>query len=168
MHVNLSAAELRDPQLVARVCAVLRSTGAAPGNLALEITETELIGDAVAGAARFKELRSLGIRMALDDFGTGYSSLSYLHSLPLDTLKIAKPFVDGLTSGGRDAGFIGVIVDLARRLELDVIAEGIETQVQLRALRELDVAFGQGFAVGRPEPPRDGRFRRRTAVESTR
>ena len=168
MHVNLSAAELRDPQLVARVCAVLRTTGAAPGNLALEITETELIGDAAAGVARFRELRSLGIRMALDDFGTGYSSLSYLHSLPLDTLKIAKPFVDGLTSDGRDAGFIGVIVDLARKLELDVIAEGIETEVQLRALRELGVAFGQGYAVGRPEAPRSGRFRRRAAVEFTR
>jgi diguanylate cyclase (GGDEF)-like protein len=168
LHVNLSAAELRDPELIASVCAVLRETGAAPENLTLEITESELLGDAITSAARFGELRSLGIRIALDDFGTGYSSLSYLHSLPLDALKIAKPFVDGLTSDGRDDGFVGVIVDLARKLDLDVIAEGIETPEQLRALRELGVELGQGYLVGRPEAAPAGRFRRRTAVEFTR
>jgi EAL domain-containing protein (putative c-di-GMP-specific phosphodiesterase class I) len=168
LHVNLSAAELRDPGLIADVRALLHDTGVAPEHLALEITETQLLGDATTSAARFGELRALGIRVALDDFGTGYSSLSYLHSLPLDTLKIAKPFVDGLTSDGRDASFIGVIVDLARKLDLDVIAEGIETPAQLRALRELGVEFGQGFLVGRPEPARGGRFRRHAAVEFTR
>jgi EAL domain-containing protein (putative c-di-GMP-specific phosphodiesterase class I) len=168
LHVNLSAAELRDPELIASVCALLRETGAAPENLTLEITESELLGDATTSAARFGELRSLGIRIALDDFGTGYSSLSYLHSLPLDALKIAKPFVDGLTSDGRDDGFVGVIVDLARKLDLDVIAEGIETPEQLRALRELGVELGQGYLVGRPEAAPAGRFRRRTAVEFTR
>jgi EAL domain-containing protein (putative c-di-GMP-specific phosphodiesterase class I) len=168
LHVNVSAAELRDPELIASVCAVLAETGVAPEHVALEITETQLLDDATTSAARFHELRSLGIRVALDDFGTGYSSLSYLHSLPLDALKIAKPFVDGLTSDGRDASFIGVIVDLARKLDLDVIAEGIETPSQFRALRELGVEYGQGFLIGRPEPAPAGRFRRRAAVEFTR
>jgi diguanylate cyclase (GGDEF)-like protein len=168
LHVNVSAAELRDPELIASVCAVLAETGVAPEHVALEITETQLLDDATTSAARFHELRSLGIRVALDDFGTGYSSLSYLHSLPLDTLKIAKPFVDGLTSDGRDASFILVIVDLARKLDLDVVAEGIETPAQFRALRELGVEYGQGFLIGRPEPALAGRFRRRAAVEFTR
>ena len=100
------------------------------------------------------------MRISLDDFGTGYSSLSYLHSLPLDSLKIAKPFVDGMVGHGREASFIGLIVDLARKLELDVIAEGIETPAQLAALRELGVELGQGFLVGRPAPAASGRFRR--------
>jgi predicted signal transduction protein with EAL and GGDEF domain len=168
LHVNLSAAELRDPELLESVRRLVLETGLAPEHLVLEITETQLLDDATASAERFRELRELGIRVALDDFGTGYSSLSYLHSLPLDTLKIAKPFVDGLTGDdGRDASFIGVIVDLARKLGLDVIAEGIETPQQLRALRELGVEHGQGFLTGRPEAARAGRFRRRATVEFT-
>jgi EAL domain-containing protein (putative c-di-GMP-specific phosphodiesterase class I) len=165
LHVNLSAAELRDPDLIAGVQAMLEEFGLPPERLALEITETELLDDAVASAARFGELRALGIRIALDDFGTGYSSLSYLHSLPLDSLKIAKPFVDGLDGDGRDGSFIGVIVELARKLGLDVIAEGIETPAQLDALRDLGVEFGQGFLIGRPAAAGTGRFRRQMPAE---
>ena len=162
LHVNLAAAQLRDPDLIPTVRAVLADTGLEADRLVLEITESELLGDAMASAARFRELRALGVRISLDDFGTGYSSLSYLHSLPLDSLKIAKPFVDGLVDRGREASFIGVIVDLARKLELDVIAEGIETPAQLTALSELGVELGQGFLLGRPAPPARGRFRRET------
>jgi EAL domain-containing protein (putative c-di-GMP-specific phosphodiesterase class I) len=150
MHVNLSAAELRDPELVDRVLESLRSCQLDPQQLVLEITETQLLGNAEDSAARFQQLRAVGVRIALDDFGTGYSSLSYLHSLPLDSLKIAKPFVDGLTSGGREASFVGMIVDLARSLELEVIAEGIETDRQLTALRDLGAELGQGYLLGRP------------------
>jgi diguanylate cyclase (GGDEF)-like protein len=173
VHVNLSVAELGDPGLVAAVRMILEECGTAPGQLVLEITETQLIGDHSDSAARFQELRDLGVRIALDDFGTGYSSLSYLHSLPLDTLKIAKPFVDGLTGGGRDAGFVGMIIDLARTLELEVIAEGIETSAQLGALRDLGAELGQGFLLGRPSAPKAGRFDRRgtgrlESIEGTR
>jgi diguanylate cyclase (GGDEF)-like protein len=148
MHVNLSVAELRDPGLVDNVLACIQEAGIDPAQLVVEITESQLI--AAAGVERFHELRALGVKIALDDFGTGYSSLSYLHSLPLDTLKIAKPFIDGLTSGRRESSFVGMIVDLARTLELEVIAEGIETADQLAALRELKAGLGQGYFLGRP------------------
>ena len=148
MHVNLSVAELRDPGLVDNVLGAVRESGIDPSQLVIEITESQLV--AAAGVERFHELRSLGVRIALDDFGTGYSSLSYLHSLPLDALKIAKPFIDGLTSGRRESSFVGMIVDLARTLELEVIAEGIETAPQLAALRELRAGLGQGYFLGRP------------------
>ena len=152
MHVNLSVAELRDPGLVDNVLASIQESGIEPGQLVIEITESQLV--AAAGVERFHELRELGVKIALDDFGTGYSSLSYLHSLPLDTLKIAKPFIDGLTSGRRESSFVGMIVDLARTLELEVIAEGIETADQLAALRELKAGLGQGYFLGRPSARR--------------
>jgi diguanylate cyclase (GGDEF)-like protein len=160
MHVNLSVAELRDPGLVDNVLASIQESGIDPGQLVIEITESQLV--AAAGVERFHELRALGVKIALDDFGTGYSSLSYLHSLPLDTLKIAKPFIDGLTSGRRESSFVGMIIDLARTLDLEVIAEGIETAEQLAALRELRAGLGQGYFLGRPSSaaPRLGRTTR--------
>jgi diguanylate cyclase (GGDEF)-like protein len=164
MHVNLSAGQLRSDSLVADILHVLEDAEIAPGQLVLEITETQLLDDASDSAARFEELRELGMGIALDDFGTGYSSLSYLHSLPLDALKIAKPFVDGLTAGGREAGFVGMIVELARTLDLEVIAEGIETPAQLEALRELGAELGQGFLLGRPSAPAPGPLQRPPAA----
>ena len=164
MHVNLSVAELGHPDLVADIRRELGRSRLGADRLVLEITETQLLGDAADSAARFEQLRALGVRVALDDFGTGYSSLSYLHSLPLDSLKIAKPFVDGLTGGGREAGFIGMILDLARTLELEVIAEGIETPDQLGALRELGAELGQGYLLGRPSAAERRPTRRRAAA----
>ena len=156
MHVNLSADELRAARLVSEVSEVLEEADIAPEQLVLEITETQLLDDTAGAATRFEELRALGLRIALDDFGTGYSSLSYLHSLPLDSLKIAKPFVDRMTTGGREAGFVAMIVELARTLELEVIAEGIETVAQLEALRDLGAELGQGYLLGRPSAPSPG------------
>jgi diguanylate cyclase (GGDEF)-like protein len=164
MHVNLSAAELRAETLVAEIGQVLDEAEIPPTQLVLEITESQLLDDATGSAERFAELRALGVRIALDDFGTGYSSLSYLHSLPLDALKIAKPFVDGLTGGGREAGFVSMIIDLAKTLELEVIAEGIETSAQLEALRDLGAALGQGFLLGRPSAAAAGSLPRPSAT----
>ena len=120
--------------------------------LALEITETELLERRAAAPTRFRELRALGVRVALDDFGTGYSSLSYLHSLPLDTLKIAKPFVDGLD--GRRAR-----AELHRRDRRPGPKLGPRRDrrrhrdpAQLRALRDLGVELGQGFLTAAPKP----------------
>ena len=164
LHVNLSAAQLRDPELIPTRARRARghAAGARPPR-ARDHREPAARGRDAPARPGSGELRALGVRISLDDFGTGYSSLSYLHSLPLDSLKIAKPFVDGLVDRGREASFIGVIVDLARKLELDVIAEGIETPAQLTALSELGVELGQGFLLGRPAPPARGRFRRETA-----
>src|SRR5215208_870069 len=158
MHVNLSVSELHAPGLVPGVADTIARTDILPQQLVIEITESQLLGDADATAARLCELRGLGVRIALDDFGTGYSSLSYLHTLPLDILKIAKPFVDGLARGDRESGFVNMIIDLARTLDLEVIAEGVETADQLAALRHLGAELGQGFLLGRPSAPRPGRL----------
>ncbi len=154
VHVNLSAVELRDRNLCERVRATLDRTGLDPRRLVFEITETLLLDDAESVCETLRELRALGVRFALDDFGTGYSSLSYLHTLPLDMLKVAKSFVDGLDRGGREASFVRMIIDLARTLGMSVIAEGIETAEQARALAALHCEYGQGFHLGRPSPMR--------------
>jgi diguanylate cyclase (GGDEF)-like protein len=154
VHVNLSAVELRDPELVPRVQSTLADTGVDPRSLVFEITETVLLDDTERVPATIAQLRALGVRFALDDFGTGYSSLSYLHTLPFDMLKIAKSFVDGLSRGGREASFVRMIIELARTLGVTVIAEGIETKDQVNALVALECDLGQGFYLGRPEPVR--------------
>ena len=154
VHVNLSAVELRDPELVARVRATVNDAGLDPRSLVFEVTETVLLDDTERVAATIGELRDLGVRFALDDFGTGYSSLSYLHTLPFDMLKIAKSFIDGLARGGREASFVRMIIDLARTLGVTVIAEGIEAHEQAVALVALDCDLGQGFYLGLPEPVR--------------
>jgi EAL domain-containing protein (putative c-di-GMP-specific phosphodiesterase class I) len=126
-----------------------------PRTLVFEVTETLLLEDEAHVSATIAELRDLGVRFALDDFGTGYSSLSYLHTLPLDMLKIAKSFVDGLSRGGREASFVRMIIELARTLGVGVIAEGIESPDQVSALLALGCDLGQGFYLGRPRPVRD-------------
>jgi diguanylate cyclase (GGDEF)-like protein len=154
VHVNLSAVELRDRHLPERVRAILHRTGLDPGRLVFEITETLLLDDGDNVRNALGELRALGVRFALDDFGTGYSSLSYLHTLPLDMLKVAKSFVDGLGRGGKEASFVRMIIELAQTLGMTVIAEGIETEEQAAALLALDCDYGQGFHLGRPCPAR--------------
>jgi diguanylate cyclase (GGDEF)-like protein len=150
MHVNLSAVELQDPELVERVTAAIERGRIAPSQLVLEITESMLVEDAATITSSMQELRGVGVRLALDDFGTGYSSLSYLRSLPLDILKIAMPFVQGIDRGRRDDSFVRMILELARALELQVIAEGIESTDQLEVLRGLGCDLGQGFYIAPP------------------
>jgi EAL domain-containing protein (putative c-di-GMP-specific phosphodiesterase class I) len=149
IHVNLSAIELKDPELTDRVLAALEAANLDPQLLVLEMTES-LVHDAEVSAPTLRELREAGVRLALDDFGTGYSSLSYLRSLPLDILKIAKPFVEGMARGSQENSFVRMIIDLARALDLGVIAEGIETQEELDALRDLQCEYGQGFYLSTP------------------
>ena len=156
VHVNLSAVELRDRALTDRVRETLARTAVDPRMLVFEVTETVLLEDEAHVSATIAELRALGVRFALDDFGTGYSSLSYLHTLPLDMLKIAKSFVDGLSRGGREASFVRMIIELARTLGVGVIAEGIESPDQVGALLALGCDLGQGFYLGRPRPVRNG------------
>jgi diguanylate cyclase (GGDEF)-like protein len=149
VHVNLSALELRQSDLIDTVRHAIAEAGISPSDLVLEITESQLLEDADNSVAALHGLRELGVRLALDDFGTGYSSLSYLHSLPLDILKIAKPFVDRVAEASHDS-FVRMMIDLAKSLELEVIAEGIETAEQVEALRVLQSSFGQGFYLAEP------------------
>jgi EAL domain-containing protein (putative c-di-GMP-specific phosphodiesterase class I) len=150
VQVNLSAIELSHPELIATVAGVIERTGIAPERLVLEVTETLLVKDAVRGVETLQQLRDLGVQLALDDFGTGYSSLSYLRNLPLDTLKIAREFVEGLDISEHDAAFVRLIVGLAKTVGLKVVAEGIETRAQLDRLREIGCDLGQGFYFAAP------------------
>ncbi|MGZ4310640.1 MAG: putative bifunctional diguanylate cyclase/phosphodiesterase [Solirubrobacteraceae bacterium] len=153
VHVNLSPVELRDPHFLTGVAGVLERTGLRPDRLVLEITEGVVLRDPEKSIAILNELRRLGVQLALDDFGTGYSSLSHLRSLPIDWLKIGKPFVDGVDETGLDRPFVRMILELASDLNLGVVAEGIESGGQLGLLRELGCGFGQGFYLGRPAEP---------------
>ena len=150
VQVNLSARELDDPELLTTVADVLDQTGLDPSCLILEVTESVMIEDAASGGLALGGLRDLGVGLALDDFGTGYSSLSYLRSLPLDSLKIAKEFVDGLAHSEEDRTFVRLIIELARTRGLRVVAEGIEDAEQLNILRSLGCDLGQGYYFAHP------------------
>jgi diguanylate cyclase (GGDEF)-like protein len=148
--VNLSPSELLAPELAAQVEDVLVQTGLAPESLVLEITESGAMSDLPAAVRALHTLRRLGVRLALDDFGTGHASLSHLRDFPIDTLKIAKPFIDRLERRQADVTFLDAILRLAATLELDVVAEGIERADQARVLRELECSLGQGYYYARP------------------
>ena len=122
------------------------------GSLTLEITESLLIDDAEHIAATLAALDEVGIRIALDDFGTGYSSLSNLSALPIHQLKIDRSFVSGLGERRESEALVSGIINLGHGLELEVVAEGVETELQARRLKQLDCDFAQGFFFGRPAP----------------
>ena len=150
VQVNLSAIELEHPDLIESITGVIARTGIAPHRVVLEVTETLLVKDAVHGAETLQQLRDLGVQLALDDFGTGYSSLSYLRNLPLDSLKIAREFVEGMAFSEQDAAFVRLIAGLAKTVGLKVVAEGIETREQLDMLREIGCDRGQGYYFAKP------------------
>ena len=142
--VNLSVTQLQQPGLIYEVAEALERSGLAPESLILEITETLLMDNVDLMAETFDGLKRLGVHLAVDDFGTGYSSLQYLRRFPIDILKIAKPFVDGIAAPGGST-LARVIVDLGQSLGLRVIAEGIEDQDQVAELQKMGCRWGQGF-----------------------
>jgi diguanylate cyclase (GGDEF)-like protein len=150
LSVNLSVRQLQQPDLLEDVAGALDASGLDLGELMLEITESVLAADQQAMLERLGGLRALGVHLAIDDFGTGYSALAYLRSLPVDTLKLAKPFVDGLLLGVEEAALTNAILRIADLLDLQVIAEGIEQEAQARELERLGCRFGQGFHFARP------------------
>jgi EAL domain-containing protein (putative c-di-GMP-specific phosphodiesterase class I) len=152
MAVNLSPRQFQDGDVVADVVAALEETGFPAAQLTLEVTEGVLVRDVDAVVAQLEALRGLGIRIAIDDFGTGFSGLSYLRHLPADIIKIDRSFVSDLPAGRSATTLISSIVELARTLGLDVVAEGVETDEQWQALRALDCAQAQGYLFARPEP----------------
>ncbi len=152
MAVNLSPRQFDDGGVTAEVAAALAETGFPAEQLTLEVTEGVLVRDVDAVVAELAALRALGVRIAIDDFGTGFSGLSYLRHLPADILKIDRSFVTDLPLGRSAVTLITSIVELARTLGLDVVAEGVETEEQRRALAELDCGSAQGYLFARPEP----------------
>jgi len=150
ISVNLSSEQLRDPDLVERMETILGRHGVPGRMLSIEITESTLMSDSAVTAALLIRMRALGIRLCLDDFGTGYSSLAYLHALPIDVLKIDRSFVAALGTGSDRAGLCGTIIGLARRLDITVVAEGVETQQQLEQLNQLGAEYAQGFLFSAP------------------
>jgi diguanylate cyclase (GGDEF)-like protein/PAS domain S-box-containing protein len=152
ISVNLSSKQLAHPGLMQHIHTMLLDTGLAACYLKLEITESAFMEDLEAAIALLWQLKSAGIRLSIDDFGTGYSSLSYLYRLPVDTLKIDRSFVSRLGTPGADADLVGTIVSLAHRLQLDVIAEGVETAAHVAQLQALGCEYGQGYYFARPMP----------------
>jgi EAL domain-containing protein (putative c-di-GMP-specific phosphodiesterase class I) len=161
VHVNLSGEGLRTSELVGVVESVLARTGLAPRRLVLELTESVLIAEMPTAQPVLASLRALGVRIALDDFGTGYSSLACLRSLPVDILKVAKPFVEGAGRTKHDHALLAMIIELGSLFGVSVVAEGIERQDQLDALADLRCDMGQGFFLGRPLDGEARRFGRR-------
>jgi diguanylate cyclase (GGDEF)-like protein/PAS domain S-box-containing protein len=148
--VNVSARQLSEADFVPRITELVSSIPR--GALTLEITESHLIGDPERAAATLAALDEIGVRIALDDFGTGYSSLSNLSTLPIHQLKIDRSFVSGLCDRKEADALVSGIINLGHGLELEVVAEGVETPEQARRLKQLDCDFAQGFLFGRPEP----------------
>jgi diguanylate cyclase (GGDEF)-like protein len=150
MSVNISGRQFRQPDLVDHIARALGAWDVAPGSLRVEITESTIIDNASQAAEMLLRLRELGVRIDLDDFGTGYSSLSYLHKFEMDTIKIDRTFVSNIGEAGENAEIVKSIVNLARSLDLDVIAEGVERPEQLALLKSLGCELVQGYLFSPP------------------
>jgi diguanylate cyclase (GGDEF)-like protein/PAS domain S-box-containing protein len=150
--VNLSARQFQRADLHAQVLEVLDETGLPPSFLELELTESMLMADPEAASHLLQQLAGLGIRLAIDDFGTGYSSLAYLKRFPVSRLKIDRSFVRDLSSDNNDAAIVNAVVAMASSLQMEVIAEGVETEEQLRYLSQQGCHNVQGYYFSRPRP----------------
>jgi diguanylate cyclase (GGDEF)-like protein len=153
LRVNLSIVQLADRQLVQRVARVLADTGVAGDQLCLEITERAVPHDAAEVAEVLAMLHAIGVRTAIDDFGTGHNSLTYLKSLPVDVLKIDRSFTAGLGANGGDTAIVEALVQLAERLGLEVVAEGVETAASAAELVRVGCYRGQGYLFSKAVPP---------------
>jgi len=150
VSVNLSARQFGRPGLVGHIAEVLARTSLSADNLRLEVTESSLMSNPETALETMQDLKALGVGLHMDDFGTGYSSLNHLHRYPFDTLKIDRSFVQGLANEPDSIEIVGTILDLARSLEMDVVAEGIETAEQADRLKSLGCRLGQGYYFSRP------------------
>lgn len=152
MTVNVSPIQLLSQDVLTQVQAVLETTGLASQHLKLEITESQLMANGETAIKLLQELQYLGVSLSLDDFGMGYSSLNRLKTLPIDILKIDRSFVRQLAEVEPNQTMVQVIVELARQLQLQVVAEGIETASQVQQLQAMGVDYGQGYWFARPLP----------------
>ncbi|MFB6275315.1 MAG: EAL domain-containing protein [Halothece sp.] len=150
MSVNLSALQIKDPNLVEKVRGILQETGLAGNQLKLELTETALIDNVELATQQLQKLKAHQIQLSIDDFGTGYSSLSYLQQFPVDVLKIDRSFVYTMTPENHHLKIVQGVISLAHALELEVIGEGIETEYQREQLKALNCEQGQGYWFAKP------------------
>jgi diguanylate cyclase (GGDEF)-like protein/PAS domain S-box-containing protein len=153
--INISAVELRIGDFLGFISDLITTTGLDPRFLELELTETFLTQDSTSTSAVLHALRAIGLNLALDDFGTGYSSLNHLKRFPIDTLKIDRSFVHGITTNPDDAGIVAAVISMGRHLHMRVVAEGVETSEQLAFLQYHECPFGQGYYFSRPVTARE-------------
>lgn len=150
ISVNLSVKQFAQVNLVEQISQILQQTNLPPCSLKLEITESLLMENQESVTVVIQQLKALGVSLSLDDFGTGYSSLNYLHRFPIDTLKIDRSFVSRMEFGNESWEIVRAIAMLTNALDIDVIAEGIETKEQLAQLSTLDCKYGQGYFFSKP------------------
>ena len=153
MSVNIAPKQFLQPDLVEDIRSAIKQTGVAPSALQLEIMETMAMGDAEHAAQLMGELKSIGVRLSIDDFGTGYSSLSRLQRLPVDSLKVDRTFISVMDDDADSQEIVRLIITMAHTLNLKVIAEGTETENQIRVLQQLNCEMAQGYFFSRPAPP---------------
>ncbi len=152
ISVNLSVGQFEQKNLIESIQNILESTGLAPQNLKLEITESMVMDDVKSAIAILEKLKFLGIKLSMDDFGTGFSSFSYLHRFPMDTLKIDRSFVSNLSKSIKNKEIVSSIIMMAHKLNMDVIAEGIETTEEKNMLQVFNCEYGQGYLFSKPIP----------------
>ncbi len=152
LAVNVSAKQFRQPDFVAQVQRALKESGAKPSLLKLELTESTVLENVEDTISKMLELKLLGVSFSMDDFGTGYSSLQYLKRLPLDQVKIDRSFVRDITSDPDDAAIVQTIIAMSEALELNVIAEGVETEAQRDFLDRHGCRAFQGYLFSKPVP----------------
>ncbi|MFL6719903.1 MAG: putative bifunctional diguanylate cyclase/phosphodiesterase, partial [Burkholderiaceae bacterium] len=145
LGVNVSMRQLMHASFIGEVAQILSRTDVMPQFIELELTESSAMANPQQTIENLAKLKTLGLRLALDDFGTGYSSLAYLQKLPIDVLKIDRAFARGLGQESNDASIVQLILTLAQLLELDTIAEGVETAEQVAVLRRMGCHMGQGY-----------------------
>jgi EAL domain-containing protein (putative c-di-GMP-specific phosphodiesterase class I) len=150
VSINISACQFAQPDLVVQIGKIIDETGIDPTSVRLELTESVAMGDVEQTIRQLAQIRALGVRISIDDFGTGYSSLSYLHSLPLDVLKIDRSFISRMDESSDSLQIVQTIMNLAKNLGMDVVAEGTETAAQVAHLKALGCEFGQGYYFSRP------------------
>jgi EAL domain-containing protein (putative c-di-GMP-specific phosphodiesterase class I) len=151
VSVNVSSRQLL-PGLADSIAEVLSAEGLGAGCLAIEVTESMIMEHTKAALETLARLQEMGVQIHIDDFGTGYSSLSYLHSFPINALKIDRSFIARMSANNENQEIVRTIIALAQNLKLDVIAEGVELDHQLSAIKRLDCRYGQGFIFSKPLP----------------
>jgi EAL domain-containing protein (putative c-di-GMP-specific phosphodiesterase class I) len=150
--VNVSGRQIGDPQLLSTVQTAIETSGIDPATLSLELTESVLFEESGVSERIMRSLREIGVRLVLDDFGSGFSSLGYLKRFPLDGIKLDRSFIENVADGLTDAQIVRAVVEMARALGLEIVAEGVETREQLEAVRSLGCHQAQGFYFMPPLP----------------